>query len=210
MALIVAILGAESTGKTQLANELGEALAGNGLDVAVVTEYLREFCDTHGRTPRVEEQRGIAAEQARRIAAAAALHDIVVADTTALMVAVYSDMIFGDTSLYESALKDHRDPVLTLVTALDLPWQADGILRDGPHVREPVNRLLRAALHRAEASYSVISGFGTDRLASALTAVRHALNAPNAAREAAANPKWQWLCDRCSDGDCERHILLAR
>ena len=68
-AFVIALLGAESTGKTTLARELGTALAGRGERVAVVAEYLREFCEREGRTPRREEQRGIAAEQSRRIAA---------------------------------------------------------------------------------------------------------------------------------------------
>ena len=76
---------------------LAESLAAGGLGVAVVGEYLREFCDRERRTPRIDEQRGIAAEQARRIEAAAQRHDIVIADTSALMIAVYSDQVFGDT-----------------------------------------------------------------------------------------------------------------
>ena len=61
---------------------------------------LREFCDAHGRTPHRDEQAGIAAEQTARIAAAAARADVVVADTSAIMIAVYSEIVFGDTSLY--------------------------------------------------------------------------------------------------------------
>ena len=95
-AFVVALLGAESTGKTTLAQELGQALDARGERVAVVGEYLREFCDREARTPRIDEQRDIAAEQTRRIAAAAHTHDIVIADTTALMIAVYSDHVFGD------------------------------------------------------------------------------------------------------------------
>ena len=71
MALTVVLLGAESTGKTTLANELGSVLTAEGRKVAVVHEYLREFCEQAGRTPRPEEQAAIAAEQTRRIAAAA-------------------------------------------------------------------------------------------------------------------------------------------
>src|SRR4051812_26751460 len=96
---VVALLGAESTGKTTLAHELGAALATSGCRVAVVEEYLREFCDRAERTPRIDEQRAIADEQSRRIAAAAATHELVIADTSALMIAVYSDQVFGDTTL---------------------------------------------------------------------------------------------------------------
>ena len=208
MALTVVLLGAESTGKTTLADALGAALAGEGHRVAVVHEHLREFCERHGRTPRVDEQAAIAAEQTRRIAAAGDGHDVVVADTAALMVAVYSDLLFADTSLYASALEALRGDVLVLVTALDLPWVFDGLFRDGPHVQGPVNRLVRDALVRGRIDHAVVSGSGPDRLACARAAVQHRLAAPDADRGARANPRWQWACDRCSDGDCERHLRL--
>ena len=204
---VIALLGAESTGKTTLAEALVHALRGDGRSAALVTEYLREFCDEHQRTPRQDEQAGIADMQTRRIADAARNADVVVADTTALMIAVYSDKVFGDTGLYASALDAHRACDLTLLTALDLPWQADGLQRDGPQVREPVDAMLRAALARAGIGYSVVAGHGPARLTAALQAVKHALALPSAEEDSAANPRWQWVCERCGDVDCERHLL---
>jgi len=206
-AFVIAILGAESTGKTTLASQLRDALAAQSRDVALVGEYLREFCDREARTPIVTEQAGIAAEQSTRIDAAASTCPIVVADTTALMIAVYSETVFGDTCLYDAAIEAHRRCDLTLLTALDIPWQADGRQRDGPHVREPVDALVRAALNRAKVPYAVVAGTGDKRLASALQAVRHALDAPSSDDDARANPPWHWVCDRCGDVDCERHLL---
>jgi nicotinamide riboside kinase len=180
-AFVVALLGAESTGKTTLARDLGATLAERGLQVAVVGEVLREFCATHARTPRRDEQAGLAAAQTARIDAAAAQGDVVVTDTTALMIAVYSDFVFGDTSLYESALAAQRRVDLTLVTALDLPWQADGLQRDGAHVREPVDRLLRAALASGALASTTIRGVGPSRLDAALEAIDSARRARSAA-----------------------------
>jgi nicotinamide riboside kinase len=200
---IIAIVGAESTGKTQLANELGQALTTAERRVAVVAEYLREFCDRHGRTPRIDEQAAIALEQTRRIDVAAATHDLVIADTTAVMTAVYSEKVFGDTGLYAMAELAHARCRLTLLTALDLPWQADGMQRDGPQVREPVDRLVRACLARVGTGFSVIAGAGPRRLENALACVERALNPP------VTDPphRWQWVCERCGDADCERHVL---
>lgn len=204
-AFVIGLLGAESTGKTTLAAELGAALAAPGRRVAVVPEYLREFCHRAGRTPRQDEQAGIAAQQSLRIAEAAESHDIVVADTTALMIAVYSEQVFGDTGLYDSALADHARSSLTLLTALDLPWQADGLQRDGPHVREPVDALVRAALARAAIDCAVVFGQGPQRLANALAAVQRALHPP----QDDGTKRWQWVCDRCGDAGCERHWLAS-
>ena len=73
-----------------------------------------------------------------------------VADTTALMIAVYSEHgVRRHQPVRQRAGRRTRRCDLTLLTALDLPWQADGLQRDGPHVREPVDALVRAALARA-------------------------------------------------------------
>ena len=207
-ACLVALLGAESTGKTTLAAALCTALRDAGREACVVEETLREFCDRERRTPRHDEQAALAAEHSRRIAQAAAPGRIVIADTTALQTAVYSELVFGDHSLYAAAEAWHRTQVrLTLLTALDLPWQADGLQRDGPHVRAPVDALLRRALERSGSAYSVVTGGGADRLACALAALRHALG--EAPVDAPAVP-WQRVCARCGDPDCERHALLPR
>ena len=174
-AFVVALLGAESTGKSTLASALGAALGARDVRVAVVPEVLREFCDREGRTPRQDEQAAIAAAQTARIDAAAADAEIVVADTTALMIAVYSDLLFGDASLYPAAEAAQRRCDLTLLAALDLPWQADGFIRDGAHVREPVDRKVRAALARAGVAFEPVSGSGAARLDVALAAVDRAL-----------------------------------
>ena len=198
--MIVAILGAESTGKSTLAQALRCALAADGQRVALVGEVLREFCDARQRTPRRHEQAGIAAEQTRRIAAAAQSHDIVVADTTALQIAVYSEIVFGDRSLYDSALGAQATYRQTLLCAVDLPWVADGLQRDGPLVREPVDALLRAALQRHAGGYAVVAGQGAARLGAALAALNRPADTP-------PPPRWSWVCDRCGDPDCERHLL---
>ena len=201
---VVAVLGAESTGKTTLCGELGALLSAEGRDAVVVGEYLREFCDRHARTPRRDEQAAIAAEQTRRIDAAAVQHAIVIADTTALMIAVYSDQVFGDRSLYASAEHAQRRCDASLLTALDLHWLADGLRRDGPHVREPVDAKVRAALARSGVAYSVIGGVGAMRLAAARAAVERTL-----AQKPVSDPaeRWHWVCERCGEADCERHLL---
>lgn len=201
-AFVIGLLGAESTGKTTLAGQLGAALRASGRRATVVHEYLREFCDTHRRTPLAHEQRAIADEQSRRIEAAAQQHDVVVADTTALMIAVYSEHVFGDTSLYEPALNAHARCDLTLLTALDLPWRPDGLQRDGPQVREPVDARVRHALACAGLDCAVVFGQGEARLANALAAVERALQGP------APATRWHWVCERCGDADCEQHRLL--
>jgi nicotinamide riboside kinase len=211
-AVKIALLGAESTGKTQLAGELADHLRGHGLSAEVVPEVLREWCAREGRTPRPEEQLPIAQEQERRVDAAAALAQVVIADTTALMVAIYSAMLFEDGTLYRFALARQRSYSLTLVTGLDLPWIADGLQRDGPHVREPVDTLIRSMLAQAQIGYRVVYGNGEERLLSALAAVKSTPRNPLAAAAPEPPPPrqpWVWVCDKCSDPECEHKLFSA-
>lgn len=216
-ALVIAVVGAESTGKTTLARDLAARIAADtGLACTAVDEHLRHWCESAGRTPRLDEQRAIAEAQQAQIAQAAATHDVVVADTTALMIAVYSRLVFGDRSLDAWAADAHRrSTALTLVTALDLPWLPDGLQRDGPHVRAPVDTMLRELLAVHRIDWSLVAGSGPARLDSALDAAAPRLRerAPAgsglftrlAAREA-AQPAWHWVCETCDVPDCE-HLL---
>ncbi|MBX3636436.1 MAG: ATP-binding protein [Rubrivivax sp.] len=185
-ALRIAVVGAESTGKTTLAAALAEALGRQGSRrVAWVPEVLREWCDARGRTPAAHEQAAIARAQHERIAEAAAAHDIVVSDTTALMTAVYSRIVFGDRTLDAMAVELHRSVDATLLSALDLPWVPDGHQRDGPQVQRPVDDALRELLRAHRLPFAVVGGQGPARLAQALAAVAALL--PQG-REALAGP----------------------
>lgn len=167
MSRIVALLGAECTGKSTLA----EALArhrGAGL----VTEYLREWCDSHGRTPRREEQAHIADEQAARIEAAASRHALVICDTTPLITALCSQHYFQDDRLLDAAIAFQRRCDLTLLCAPDLPWQPDGIQRDGPEVRARFDARLRVTLQACGLPWVDVAGDEAARLAVALAALQ--------------------------------------
>lgn len=219
-ALRIAILGAESTGKTQLAQALAAELRRlTALPCTWVPEHLRAWCDARGRTPRADEQAGIAAHQQALIDEAARAHAVVVCDTTPLMTAVYSLRIFNDASLLAPAIALQRGCAITLLTALDITWQADGLQRDGPQVRQPVDDLLRAQLLGHGLPWALVSGQGERRLATALDAVTPLLRrlAPAAsglftrlAERDAAQPKWQWACENCDSPECEHALQQQR
>lgn len=177
MTRVVALLGAECTGKSTLA----EALA-TRLQAGLVGEYLREWCDAHGRTPLQHEQAHIAAEQAARIEAAARRHDLVFCDTTPLITALCSEHYFDDHSLTAGALAFQRRCDLTLLCAPDLPWEADSFLRDGPGVRAAFDARLRGTLRRAGLPWVEVAGDAADRLRAAERATRlHGLRGPSSA-----------------------------
>lgn len=202
----IAIVGAESTGKTRLALELTARFQANGHNARMVHEFLREWCEREQRTPLAYEQRAIAQEQARHIDAPTnAIGTYTVADTTPLMIAVYSDLLFGDLSLYEFALQHQRGYDLTLLTGLDVPWVADGLQRDGPHVRPDVDRLVRRALGQAGVAYHVVHGQGSERLTRALTVIEHAALRPSYGRSSPG--EWAWTCAHCGNARCEHRLF---
>ncbi|NJM44010.1 MAG: AAA family ATPase [Brachymonas sp.] len=211
-------MGAESTGKSQLATELAAQLCAQGISAIAVSEYLREWCEREGRVPQQPEQAHIAHTQQTRIEAATAQASCVIADTTPLITAVYSEFIFSDTHLHLDALAYQKSFDLTLVTGLDMPWLADGIQRDGAHVRPPVDALLRRLLHSASIPFEVIYGQGAERCARALQAVQRIQDTMNSiAPRAGYTPantsnrlkNWQSSCEKCSDPDCEHRLFQA-
>lgn len=172
----IAVVGAECVGKTTLCRQLAQALPGNWLP-----EYLREFCERLGRTPRPDEQFDILQTQIAREAQAqqqAAADGVgwLLCDTAPIIIAVYSRILFGDSSLIAPALQHHRRYQTTLLLQPDLPWVADGFLRDGAHVRARCHQELTQQLQMAAIAAHPIQGSGEARL-------RNALRALNAGRE---------------------------
>lgn len=222
-AVRIALLGAESTGKTSLSLGIAQTLQSLGLSATVVPEVLREWCDSRGRTPLQHEQADIAQEQAHRIFGLAS--GWVIADTSPLMTAIYSDFIFQDKSLYADALAHQAQFDLTLVMGLDIAWVPDGLQRDGAHVRESVDTLLRDALQSANLPFKVIYGQSDARLSAALMAIREGVGELSAelgqhlrsfkalqtqrdeGQYGLNKGKTAWRCDLCSDADCEHKLF---
>lgn len=169
---LICVIGAECTGKTTLCQALAETL--NGLWVA---EELRLFCDREGRTPHRHEQLGLLEAQAQQESAAlgraAHLHcNYVFCDTAPLLTAIYSEFVFGDRSLYARAYALHARYAQTLVLEPDIPWLADGLQRDGAHVREPIHAMVLSHLAQIGGTFQRISGTGVERLQTAVRALR--------------------------------------
>ncbi|MCG2583273.1 ATP-binding protein [Massilia sp. TS11] len=163
----IAILGAESTGKSTLA----EALAAH-YGTVWVPEYLREFVETTGRVPFEHDQYPIARTQIEREAAAAArARGYLFCDTTPLMTALYSLHYWGRVDQQLAALDARHDYHLTVVTAPDLPWTADGLQRESEAVRDRVHGEVLATLAARAIPYVLVRGSLTERVATVVAAL---------------------------------------
>jgi NadR type nicotinamide-nucleotide adenylyltransferase len=152
----IALLGAESTGKSTLADALARRYA-----TVWVPEYLREFVEVHARVPREDDQVGIARAQRDRelaLAADACVRDFLFVDTTPLMTAVYSRIYWGRVPPELLDLEAAHDYAFTLVAAPDLPWVPDGLQRESEAVRLRVHEQLLAVLDARRIPFTLLTG----------------------------------------------------
>lgn len=161
----VAILGAESTGKSTLAAALATHYR-----TSWVPEYLREFVGKQGRTPNEEDQLGIARMQlAREEQAISQAHTWLFCDTTPIMTAIYSAHYFGSVDHELSALAARHEYVSTIVSAPTTPWIADGLQRESDAVRQHIHRQLLKTLQTAGIPYLLVDGNVETRIAQTIS-----------------------------------------
>ena len=150
----IAILGAESSGKSLLA----EALAMR-YETLWVPEYLREFVDTEQRVPREDEQILIAITQVQREnELLKRANNWLFCDTTPLMTAIYSRHYFIQADAALAQLEQSHSYDFTLVTAPDFPWSADGLQRESAIVRQRVHEELLTVLDDREIPFLLVEG----------------------------------------------------
>lgn len=233
----IALLGAESSGKSTLAQVLVPEISAALQDAAApgesppfpviewVPEALREWCMAHGRPPLSHEQSDIIAWQNRLADAARARvgpAGWLVLDTTPLMTAVYSEHYFSSDALTASAVRIQKTFDVTLLMGLDLPWQPDGPWRDGPAVQQAIDTRLRHMLHAAGIPFQTIYGTGPQRTSAALLCIAQALTADSAVQislkkraetlepesaRACFYSKLMPACEACSDPGCEHRLF---
>ncbi len=168
----IAVIGGECTGKTALCQALAEALP-----AVWVPEYLREFVDQTARAPRRDEQALILGAQRARedsalVRAVAGGVAWVACDSAPIATALYSRMYFDDDGLDELALRHHATYAFTLLADVDLPWEPDGVQRDGPGVRAEFDTRVRGWLTRHGVPFAIVRGTGVSRVQHALSALR--------------------------------------
>ncbi len=164
----VAILGAESTGKTTLCSVLAAHFG-----CPWVPEYMRTYLqakwDKEHLTCTWEDLLPIAQGQIElenKLAAQAAQSDhnhYLFCDTSLFELMVYSNWYYGDCpkALTNAALTHHYD--LILLTEVDIPWVADD-LRDSPHQRDEISAYFESQLTRHQKPFHRIGGDRDERV----------------------------------------------
>lgn len=153
--------GAESTGKSVLAERLGYPW---------VPEYGRTYCEEHGTDLTMADLLAIAEGQAEENRKAmAARPPVLLLDTDQLMTAAWAQMLFGDVppALLAYPKADHY-----LLFAPDVPWRDDGTRFFGTDDRRArFAALAEEMLVRAEVPFARIGGSWQEREAQVRLAI---------------------------------------
>ena len=164
----VAILGAESTGKTTLCRDLAAHFG-----CPWVPEYMRTYlqakwdneqltCTWDDLLPIAQGQIELENKLAQQ-AAQTSDSSYLFCDTSLFELMVYSNWYYGDCpeALTQAALAHHYD--LIFLTDVDIPWVADD-LRDSPHQREDISAYFASQLTLHNKAFQHIGGDREERV----------------------------------------------
>ncbi len=189
LALRVVLIGAESTGKTVLAERLSQHYA-----TSWVPEYGRDYwaqklangeATLESNQWHSDEFLHIAHKQAQHEdAQAGQCSGLLICDTDPLATAVWHEryLAFSSRSLVEFARP--RMPHLYLFLRCDVPFTQDGT-RDGEHVRQDMDRRFSVVLRKIGAPLVEVTGSWSSRFEQATNAIDALLHSPYRLRQLA-------------------------
>jgi nicotinamide riboside kinase len=163
----IGLLGAESSGKTTLANALVGELNYQGIPAVLVPEYLRTWCEQTGRLPAIEDQTEILHGQIDSEDSAAREHPgaVLVCDPAAITTPLYSQLYFSQAGNIDTELLSRYQRLIWC--NIDIDWSPDP-LRDGPEMRTRMHELLSEFIPSWEAIHGapipLVSGRLEERL----------------------------------------------
>ncbi len=177
----ISLVGAESTGKTTLAQALAEHY-----HTVWAPEYGREYTERKlangdaGNLWNVEEFIHIAETQcAHEDAAARRANRVLICDTDAFATAIWHRRYLGDRSpAVEAIAARHRSPDLYLLTDVEAPFVQDGT-RDGETIRAWMHQAFITELTVWRRPYRLLTGSWAERLAQAIGHVDNVLATAN-------------------------------
>lgn len=165
----VAILGAESTGKTTLCRDLAAHFGSPW-----VPEYMRTYlqakwdneqltCTWDDLLPIAQGQIDLENKLAKQAAQLPDNNHYLFCDTSLFELMVYANWYYGDCpkALTQAALAHHYDVIL--LTDVDIPWVADD-LRDSPHQRENISAYFASQLTLHNKDFQRIGGDRVQRV----------------------------------------------
>ena len=167
----VVVTGSESTGKTELARQLGRHF-----NAPVSAEFARAYAAERNNQLAFADHGPIARGQmAGEDAAIARAQNVVILDTDLVSTVVYCEHYFGRCPDWIAATARARAGSLYLLLAPDVPWTPDGV-RDRGERRDEMHALFARKLKDLGLGFTEIRGEWERRFSSAVDAVSRMLN----------------------------------
>ncbi|HKI87928.1 MAG TPA: ATP-binding protein, partial [Draconibacterium sp.] len=124
---IIIITGAESTGKSTLAESLGQYF-----NVPVIPEFAREYVEQLNRAYKYSDVEIIARKQVEQLHAAKKQnHPVIFVDTWLIISKVWFEMVFERVPTWMENEIQTSQIDLFLVCDIDLPWIPDSVRENG-------------------------------------------------------------------------------
>lgn len=147
----IGITGPESTGKTSLAQALGQKF-----DVPWVSEYARTYLENQSDYKQID-LKIIAQMQWKQMQNVEEKHAMVIYDTEMTVMKIWSQFKYGSVNkeiekLYNMQQIDHY-----FLCDIDIPWAYDP-LREHPNDRKELLEMYKNDLDLAERPYTILSG----------------------------------------------------
>ena len=159
----IAIVGPESTGKSELSQQMAREL-----NTEWVPEYARFYID---RLDRPYEQKDLLEIARGQLAweddKAAYANEYLICDTNLLVLKVWSDHKYGATDPWIEQSLQERVYDAYLLADINIPWRPDP-QREHPELRRHFFDIYKSYLEEYNLPYSVVRGIEGDRLQSAL------------------------------------------
>lgn len=163
----IAVLGAESTGKTTLARSLALRF-----QTVWVPEHAREYMNMHSGEYSVADVEQIAREQlAQEKRLEASANQFLFVDTELIVAKVWTLDVFGNCPDWISEEIGSHQYDLYLLTANDLPWVPDPV-RVNAQRRDYFFNWYKRELDSHNLPYEIVTGRYEARLLSAITSLR--------------------------------------
>ena len=162
----IAIVGPESSGKSDLAKELA-----SHYNTCYVEEYAREYIGKLDRPYTIDDIIAISKSQMDlEDTMAAKANKILICDTNLVVTKIWAEHAFKQCPEWISSTLMRRKYALHLLMNIDTPWVPDP-QREHPHLREYLFEKYRSELDTEKVAHTIISGIGKERLSQGIRAI---------------------------------------
>jgi NadR type nicotinamide-nucleotide adenylyltransferase len=170
----IAILGAESTGKTTLCQQLAKHY-----HTLFVPEFARDYFDIHDINCYTIEDLDIIAKKQIELenTCLRKANTILICDTTLITIKIWSLHKFNTVSDYISNSINQMNYDLYLISNNDVPWIEDNQRKDKSK-REHIFEMNQSELNKINTNYSILTGINQNRLENAIAFIDLFLKTP--------------------------------